>query len=248
MHRNLSCNPDAPEAPSVAIATSVASAHPLDDWLMSLDPGDRDILLSGSELVPLHAGQFLFRKGGPPDGFYGVVSGSVKVSTLHQDGREAILVLLEPGNWFAELSMIDGLPRMHDGIATETSEVRRVGAALFDRLMHRGSFARSMALLQARHIRGAYAFVEDATLRTTRARLARRLQRLARGDAELGAGSDRRSISITHDMLAMMLGVTRQTLSLELKALAASGAIDLQYRRIVIASMDILKAIGREGT
>ncbi|MGO4260463.1 Crp/Fnr family transcriptional regulator [Lysobacter sp. TAB13] len=215
-------------------------------WFAMLDPGDRETLLCESEPVELRTGQFVFRKGESPEGFYGVVSGAMKASTLHTDGHETILVLIEAGSWFAEVGMVDGLPRTHDICATEPSRLLRADTALFDRLMQRASFARAIALLQARHIRGAFAFMDDANLRTTRARLARRLQRLARGDADLGAGSQRRSIAITHDTLAMMLGVTRQTLSLELKALAALGAIDLQYRRIVIASMEKLKAIGRE--
>ena len=42
----------------------------------------------------------------------------------------------------------------------------------------------------------------------------------------------------------MMLGVTRQTLSLEIKALAASGAVSLSYGRIVIESEQALNKFG----
>ncbi|MDM0091546.1 MULTISPECIES: hypothetical protein [Comamonadaceae] len=46
----------------------------------------------------------------------------------------------------------------------------------------------------------------------------------------------------------MMLGLTRQTLALELKALAATGAISLPYGRVVIESEPALLAMSRSST
>lgn len=87
-----------------------------------------------------------------------------------------------------------------------------------------------------------FSFFEDAMLRTTRARVARRLLRLVRGDTP-ALPRVRRMIPITQETLAMMLGVTRQTLALELKSIAAAGALSLSYGRIVIEWEDALRAI-----
>jgi CRP/FNR family transcriptional regulator, cyclic AMP receptor protein len=83
--------------------------------------------------------------------------------------------------------------------------------------------------------------VEDATLHSTRARVARRLLLLASGDVSTWPES-RQNVSVSQDTLAMMLGITRQTLSLELKVLAEKGAIALRYGRIEICSKDILSS------
>ncbi|MET0348586.1 MAG: helix-turn-helix domain-containing protein [Rhizobacter sp.] len=48
---------------------------------------------------------------------------------------------------------------------------------------------------------------------------------------------------MTQDALAMMLGITRQTLALELKAMVTAGAITLGYGRIRIESFERLKAL-----
>jgi DNA-binding MarR family transcriptional regulator len=45
----------------------------------------------------------------------------------------------------------------------------------------------------------------------------------------------------------MMLGVTRQTLSKEVKAMEEAGAIALGYRRIEIASVGLLERLGVDG-
>jgi CRP/FNR family transcriptional regulator, cyclic AMP receptor protein len=214
-------------------------------WFNTLETQDQRTLISGSEALRLRTGEFVFRHGDGPGGIYGLVNGSLKVSTLREDGREAILAVLEAGNWFGEASAIDGLPRSHDVAAVGPAELLRVEPRVFDELMLRASFARAIAMLQAMHIRAAYASLEDARLRPTRAQIARRLVRLARGDVSLEP-TERHTITVTHDTLAMMVGVTRQTLALELKAMANEGAVALGYGRIDIVSMDKLTAIARE--
>jgi CRP-like cAMP-binding protein len=86
-----------------------------------------------------------------------------------------------------------------------------------------------------------YRMVEDATLHSTRARIARRLLLLASGDVTMLSQS-RQDVEVSQDTLAMMIGITRQTLSLELKAMAEKGAIALRYGRIEICSKDVLSS------
>jgi CRP/FNR family cyclic AMP-dependent transcriptional regulator len=214
-------------------------------WFNSLEPQDRRALLSGSGSLHLRSGEFVFRQGDGPGGLYGLINGILKASTLRKDGREAILAVVEAGNWFGEASAIDGLPRSHDVAAAGPAELLFVKPQIFDELMQRSSFARAIAVLQAMHIRTVYAWLEDATLRSTRAQIARRLQRLARGGVTMEP-TERHAITITHDTLAMMLGITRQTLALELKAMATQGAVALGYGRIEIESIEKLDAIARE--
>jgi CRP-like cAMP-binding protein len=97
-------------------------------------------------------------------------------------------------------------------------------------------------MLLAGRIRSLYGLVEDATLRSTRARVARRLLMLARGDVTMAADA-RADVPVSQEALAMMLGITRQTLSKELKALVAQGAVALRYRRIEIVSAARLWAL-----
>jgi CRP/FNR family cyclic AMP-dependent transcriptional regulator len=85
--------------------------------------------------VRLAPGEMLFRQGDevPPDGaFYGLVSGGIKASSLREDGKEAILVVLEAGNWFGEISLIDQQPRTHDATAVRETEVLALPRCAFD--------------------------------------------------------------------------------------------------------------------
>ncbi|MGZ5195447.1 MAG: Crp/Fnr family transcriptional regulator [Ramlibacter sp.] len=220
------------------------SANP---WFGALPLRERRAVLAASERVRLRPGAMLFRQGDkvPPGqgAFYGLVNGAIKISTLREDGKEAILVVLEAGNWFGEISLIDQQPRTHDATALGAVEVVALPRSAFDALMKRDAFAQAICRMLAARTRSLYGMVEDATLRSTRARVARRLLLLARGDATQ-AREARPVVPVSQEALAMMLGITRQTLSKELKALVEGGAIALGYRSIAIASATALERLG----
>lgn len=213
-------------------------------WFCALPECDREALLAAAEGLNLRSGEMLYRQGDPPGGFFGVVSGAFKVSTLREDGREGILALVEAGNWFGETSLFDQLPRPHDVTALEPAEVMVVGRNAFEALMASPTFARAMGVLLSTRVRLLYSLVEDALLRSISTRVARRLMALARGDATL-ARDCRSILPVSQEQLAMMLGVTRQTLSKELKALERDGVVLVGYCRIEIRSLAALEARSR---
>ncbi|MES2104987.1 MAG: Crp/Fnr family transcriptional regulator [Pseudomonadota bacterium] len=215
------------------------SANP---WFGSLPLRERKIMLAEAELVRLRPGEMLFRKGDPPGNLHALVNGVMKMSTLSSDGKEAILVVLEPGTWFGEISLIDNKPRTHDATAMGEVEILTLQRSVFDTLMKSNVFAQAIAAMLAARIRMLYGIVEDATLRSTRARIARRLLLLARGDATMST-QVRPRLPVSQESLAMMLGITRQTLSKELKLLVEQDAIHLGYAYIEVISESKLKAL-----
>jgi CRP-like cAMP-binding protein len=237
-----------PSLPSRArLSTAHRRAMEGNPWFAAMMRAQRESLLAAADLVHLRRGAMLFRQGDPVgaagSGFYGLAAGMIKISTLRQDGREAILAVLEPGNWFGEISLIDGSPRTHDATALSALDLLVVPPGAFAQLMQGSAFAHAVAALLAARVRGLYGLMEDATLRGLRARVARRLLTLARGDATQSPVL-RSSLQLSQEALAMMLGVTRQTLSKELNALAQDRVIALGYGRIELLSFDALQRLG----
>lgn len=220
--------------------TDLLHALSRNPWFGALPLGERKALLAAAEPLHLRGGEMLFRKGDPAAGFYGVLSGALKVSTVGEDGREGILSVVEVGNWFGEMALLDGLARPHDVTAVQACELLVVSPPAFERLMHRTAFARAMAGLLSARVRVLYGLVEDAMLRSTRTRVARRLLALARGDATMSPNA-RVQLVVSQEALAMMLGITRQTLSKELKVLVRAGVLVLGYGRIEIVSLAALE-------
>jgi CRP-like cAMP-binding protein len=212
-------------------------------WFGALPLAERKAMLAVADRVPMRMGEMLYRKGDPVGGFFGVLRGAFKVSTVGEDGREGILSVVEVGNWFGEASLIDGLPRPHDVTAVQPSVILAINPPAFNRLMQRSAFARAISGLLCARVRALYGLVEDSMLRSTRARIARRLLSLSRGDATM-ASDARVSVAVSQEALAMMLGITRQTLSKELKALVRAGVLTLGYGRIEIVSLAELELRG----
>ncbi|CAN5770262.1 Crp/Fnr family transcriptional regulator [soil metagenome] len=226
---------------------NLLSQMSLNPWFGALPLGDRTLMLESAEMRSLHAGEMLFRQGDAPGGLYALVEGRLKMSTLSEDGKEAIFVVMESGTWFGEISLIDHLPRTHDATALTTALVLVLQQQVFDTLMQRQGFANAIASMLAARIRLLYGIVEDATLRSTHARIARRLLLLAHGDASM-ARNGRPKVPVSQEALAMMLGISRQTLSKELKLLVQQDIISLGYRCIEILSQEKLTRYGNDAS
>jgi CRP/FNR family cyclic AMP-dependent transcriptional regulator len=220
----------------IAHALDAMRANP---WLSSLPRDEQDALLGSCASIHLQAGEYLFRRGDRPNGFYGVHKGRLKASTIRENGKEAILAVIEAGNWFGQMSMIVGVPHAHDVVALQPATVLVARPQAFETLMNGAVFARAISQLQAIHTGWLYRIIDDSAAYSTRARIARRLLLLASGDMTM-ASQDRQEISVSQEMLATMLDITRQTLALELKAMVAKGAITLRYGRILILSRETL--------
>ena len=52
------------------------------------------------------AGQMVFEQGDAPDRFYIISGGEVEVVRRQRDGREKILALLHPGDYFGEIGLL----------------------------------------------------------------------------------------------------------------------------------------------
>src|SRR5262249_19704085 len=57
------------------------------------------------------------------DLFFTIVRGRIKVTILGDDGREIILSVLRPGDFFGEMALLDNEPRSATAIAVEDAEL-----------------------------------------------------------------------------------------------------------------------------
>lgn len=90
--------------------SDLLEALSINTWFAALPLAERKAMVRAGEVTTFRAGEMLYRKGDAGASFVGLVEGAFKVSTLGEDGREAILAVMEPGNWFGESSLLDGLP------------------------------------------------------------------------------------------------------------------------------------------
>jgi CRP/FNR family transcriptional regulator, cyclic AMP receptor protein len=214
-------------------------------WMASLPKVAAEALFGAATAMRLSAGEYAFHQGDKVSehggAFFGLARGLLKLQMLHPDGKEAILAVVEPGNWVGEVAILDHTPRAYAAVALADSDLLAVSAARFNALMQQIEFAQAIARLLAGRLRLAYGMMGDSALQSTRERVAHRLVLLAHGDVTLSA-SGRTTLNTSQDIVAMMLGISRPTLNKELQALAELGAISLRYGRIEIKDAGLLLA------
>lgn len=88
-----------------------------------LNVSDLDVLLSLATTVSITARRIVCRKGEPGDALYVVISGKLKVTAESDDGRELIVAILDAGETFGEMSLLDGKPRSASVVAVHDSEL-----------------------------------------------------------------------------------------------------------------------------
>jgi len=89
----------------------------------ALDDAAVDELFSYLHSVELKAGSSLFRVGDAGDAMYIIERGHVRITVTDADGREVILASLGHGDFFGEMSLLDGHGRSADATVTEDSRL-----------------------------------------------------------------------------------------------------------------------------
>lgn len=214
-------------------------------WFASLSAAQQKALLDASRRMALRDGQLFAAQGQSlrkrRDGFGVLLHGLLKVSSTSTDGREAILSFVRPGQWFGELSVLDGAGRERDFFSMGASEILVIEPEAMQSLLQDAQLTVQIARLLASRTRTLLSLVESFTLRSSLSRTARRLVMLAYDD-EPESGQHRSTLDVSQDALASMLGMTRQSVATQLRQLSQRGAISQAYGRVNISSMVALMA------
>ncbi len=185
-------------------------------------------------------GDLIFSEGEEGKGFFGIISGLVKIFKMSMNGREHILHLLGPGDIFAEviLSKEAGLYPAH-AVALKDSELLFFPKDRFERLI-KGNFKFSIGLftLFSQRLRQLVHKIEELSLKEVPSRLATYLLLLAKNqeDKEI-------TLAINKMDLALYLGTTPETLSRAIKKLRDRGMISVQGKRVVIEDEEALSQV-----
>jgi CRP/FNR family transcriptional regulator, cyclic AMP receptor protein len=175
-------------------------------------------------------GHMIYQQGDIGTEMYRIVSGLVRLSFLHPDGRELVFNTFEPGDCFGMIALIDGEPLLHTAEAHGQVRLQVVSSAAFAALRskHR-ALDEAMLRLVSRLMRALSTYVLDATLNDLPTGLARRLLEVARPGDDLQA-----VIHLSQAELARLFGVSRQTINKLLKQFEDEGLVRLIYGSVIL--------------
>ncbi|HVY61422.1 MAG TPA: DUF1003 domain-containing protein [Planctomycetota bacterium] len=113
-------------------STTVLQEIPL---FSTLPAADLDVLATRCRAAAFEAGAKIFASGDPGDVFYAITRGRVRVWQKDDDGEEVTFGVLGPGEFFGELSLLDGEPRSANATALERTELVALERAELLRLL-----------------------------------------------------------------------------------------------------------------
>ena len=210
-------------------------------WFSHLPVQLQDSLLSAALLRRLAPGQSLFKRGDAPCGLYAVLEGAIRIGAVSEQGKEALLSLVESPHWFGEICVFDGQPRTHDALGVGNCTLLHIPqAALLAVLDEQPVYWRQLALLMSQKLRLTFINLEQLSLMPAPARLAHRLLMIATGYGEIDP--PRRVLQLPQEQLAAMLSLSRQTTNQILKDFQGLGILDLSYGEIEILDVERLRS------
>jgi len=187
-------------------------------------------------------GETVFAQSDPGDGLYGVVTGRVRISASSADGKELFLNIMEPGDTFGEIALLDGRPRTAGASTMAASELIMIPRDQFMGLLRREPELITHVLeLLCQRVRWLSGLTEDSALLPVPARLARRLLTLGTLHGQSTAKGIR--LSISQEEMARFVGLSRQVVNQHLQSWKARQWVGLGRSNITIIDATALQSI-----
>jgi CRP/FNR family cyclic AMP-dependent transcriptional regulator len=213
-------------------------------WFSKLSQPLRDAILARASVRRFADGTQVAARGELATEWIGVARGAVRVSTVSLAGKQITLTYAEPGVWFGDIALFDGLPRTHDATAHGDTTLLTVRKADFKELLTQHvELMEALLLLNCRRLRLMFGLIEDLNTLPLAARLAKQILLLARSYGVEQGGELRIGIALAQEDLAQMLGASRQRVNQELKGFERDGVLRIEPTRLIVLSRDKLVAI-----
>src|SRR5215471_3834634 len=188
-------------------------------------------------------GAVIFAQGQPGDALFGVVAGQVRISATGAGGQEVFLNIMEPGDTFGEIAVMDGLPRTAGACAVEDTALIVIKRADFLKLLEREPrLAIHLLKLLCERLRWTSALVEETAFLAGPARLAKRLLILASLHGRSTSVGEL-ELRISQADLARFLNISRQIVNQNLREWRRRDWVDLGNSRIVIRNPEALRRV-----
>ena len=209
------------------------------EWplLASLSESDRRDVLANTRRRRFAKGEVAVHEGDPADSLHLVVSGRLAVRVATSGGDNATLNILGPGDYFGELSLLDGRQpaRTASIVALEPAETLSLAASAFNELRQRHRGAEQLLLtLLARRVEELSARLLETMYDGLDRRVCRRLVELGRVYADSDGSEAPVVVPLTQEQLAELVGGTRPSVNQVLKRLAERDVIEIGRGRVTV--------------
>jgi CRP-like cAMP-binding protein len=186
----------------------------------------------------------IFSEGDSSDWFYILVNGKVKITKMSVDGREIIIELISPPDFFGGFAVLKGFPYPANAVAMEDSDVIKISRHNLLRVIDR--FPNVMYDMTANlgdRIREFHDTLKNNALERVESRIAALLLKLADKTGEKKDKTILINMRLTKQDIAEMVGTTVETTIRIMSKFKKSGFIDDKDGKVLIKDLDALESI-----
>ncbi len=210
------------------------------DFFADAPPDTLDALAECGETRQLVRGDVLFEEGDAPDALYVVLSGRLAIALANPiDRRESVVALMEPGDLFGELGLLDDRPRSAMARALEPSLVLSVPyGPVVEMFQQQPTMLWNVTRLLAQRLRAMDEALADSVFLDVTGRTAKRI-------LELAGSGDQFILPVTQEELAGMVGASRERVNKAIASFIKLGWLEQRDRNYRITRRDRLELRAR---
>lgn len=188
----------------------------------------------------------IFSEGDPSEWFYILMTGKVKITKLSQDGREIIIELISPTDFFGGFAVMKGFPYPANAVSMEDSDILKIARPNLLKIIDRfPSIMYEITSSLGERTREFHDTLKNIALERVESRIAALILKLA---DKIGEENKDKSVFIdmklTKQDIAEMVGTTVETTIRVMSRFKKSGLITDDGGKIIIRDMGKLKELG----
>jgi CRP/FNR family cyclic AMP-dependent transcriptional regulator len=210
------------------------------DFFADAGPAVLSTIVAAGQEQQLVRGDVLFKEGDAAEYLYVVTKGRLAIAIANPiDHRETVVSLMEPGDLFGEMAMLDQGPRSAMARALEPSAVLAIPYdAVLTVFRKQPELLWGVTRLLAQRLRVMDEVLADSVFLDVTGRTAKRL-------LELSEGTDEFTLPVTQEELAGMVGASRERVNKAIASFIRLGWIDQHERRYTILKRQSLEIRAR---
>ncbi|MBF0327998.1 MAG: Crp/Fnr family transcriptional regulator [Nitrospirae bacterium] len=184
----------------------------------------------------------IFSEGDPADWLFILVKGKVKITKLSNEGKELILEMISPPDFFGGLAVVKGFPYPANAVAVEDCEILKMPKSAFLKTLekHPDMTVKMLGNLIER-VKASHENMKNIALEKVDSRIAYTLVKIADKHGIKKKEGILLDTKVTKQELADMVGTTVETTIRIMSKFKKSGYIDDTDGKILIKKMDVLK-------
>ncbi len=186
----------------------------------------------------------VFSEGDRSQWLFIVEKGKVKITKLSQDGKEVILEIISPGEFFGAFAVLKDIPYPANAVSMEQSDLIRISRKNLLRIIDRfPTIMYFMSMNLAERVRDSHETLKNIALEKVEARIASLIVKLADKTGIETADGILIDIKLTKQDIAEMVGTTVETSIRTISNFKKNGIMNDKNGKILILDKEALELL-----